>query len=261
MAHVSLRRFEKQQTPFPLGRHVQHDSRSRAFTFQVPATAAKHVSVLWPHSTPVLNQGGKAACTGDAMAQLLNCDMFASVRTLVKSLPEAGLTTTAPWLTQADALAIYSLGTHYDGFGPSQYYPPNDDGGSGLGVAKAAQELGYVDRYQHCYTFAQLQAAIQVQPVIVGTSWTNPMFTCDPATGFITTGQLNDNTVVGGHEWVLLGIDYQLMCVVGLNSWGSGWGGGPGLSHGLFRVSFNDFQALLADDGDIVVPHGIGLPG
>ena len=258
MGHVALRRFEKQNTPFPLGRHIQHDSRSRSFTFPVPATPVRHTTVLWPHSTPVLNQGDKSSCTGNAMVQLLNCDMFAQTRRLIKSLPEADAATT-PWLTEADALKVYSLGTHYDGFGPSQYYPPNDDGGSGLGVAKAAQELGFIDSYLHCYTFAQFQAAIQTQPVIVGTSWTNPMFNPDPSTGLVTVGQLNDNTVVGGHEWAVLGIDYQRLCVVGLNSWGPGWGGGPGLSNGQFRVSFNDFQALLADDGDIVVPHAVGL--
>lgn len=261
MAHTHLQRFGHKDTPLPLplGRHIQHDSQSRMFTFQVPPTPVRYTTVLWPHSTPVLDQGKKNACTGDAMAQLLNCDMFASVRRTVKALPGVELAT-APWLTQGDALAIYSLGTHYDGFGPSQYYPPHDDGGTGLGVAKAAQQLGYIDRYLHCYTFAQFQAAIQTQPVLLGTSWTDSMFDIDPLTGFISVGQLNDTTVVGGHEWVALGIDYQLRCGVGLCAWGARWGGGPGLSPGMFRVSFNDFQALLADSGDIIVPHGVSMP-
>lgn len=258
MAHVIARRFEKVETPHPLGRHIQHDSRSRSFTFQVPVTPIRQTTVLWPHSTPVLNQGQKSSCTGNAMAQLLNCDMFAPVRAAVKSLPWGD--TTDHWLTEADALEFYSLATHYDGFGPSQYYPPTDDGASGLGVAKGAQQLGYIDTYQHCYTFTQLQAAIQTQPVIVGTSWTNLMFTAD-ANGFVSVGPLNDSTVVGGHEWLLLGIDYQKLCIVGLNSWGSDWGGGPGIAPGMFRVSFSDFQSLLADEGDVVVPHGLGLPG
>jgi hypothetical protein len=248
---VISRRFEKKDTPFGLGRHVQHDSRSRGFTFAVPATPAVHKTILWPHGGEPLNQLQTEACTGNAIAQLFNCDIFEPVRVAKGH----GL------LAESAAMHFYGLGTHLDGGGEDQFYPPHDDGGTGLGVAKAAQQLGYIDRYLHCFTFAQLQAAIQTQPVIVGTSWTNPMFSPDPVTGLIGVGALTDATVVGGHEWLLLGIDYERTAVVGLNSWGSDWGGGPGLTPGMFRVSFNDFQALMADDGDITVPHGIGLPG
>jgi hypothetical protein len=190
------------------------------------------------------------------MAQLLNCDMFAPVRARVKDLPEGK---PSNWLTEGDALKFYELATRYDGMGPTQYYPPNDDGATGLGAAKAAQQLGFVDRYTHCYTWSQFQAAIQHQPVLMGTSWTDPMFNAD-STGKISVGPLNDNTVVGGHEWVGIGIDYERLDVIGLQSWGN-WGGGLGLPVGYFRVSFADFQALLADDGDVIVPHGTALPG
>lgn len=256
MSHVHLRRFEKQDTPYGLGRHIQHDSRSRDFTFQVSATPVAHVTKIYPHTTPILNQGKRSSCTGNAMAQLLNCDLFASTRAKVKAMPEGE---PSNWLTEADALNFYSLGTHNDGMGPSQFYPPNDDGGTGLGVAKAAQDLGYIDRYEHCYTFTQFQAAIQKQPVLLGTSWTNSMFEPD-ANGRITVGPLNDSTVVGGHEYVGIGIDYEHLDVIGLQSWGV-WGGGGVLPVGYFRISFTDFQNLLADDGDIIVPRGIGLSG
>jgi hypothetical protein len=254
---LHLRRFEKQETPFPLGRHVQHDSRSRSFTFAVPPTPVVHKTVIWAHSTPLLNQGGKSSCTGNSAAQWLNCDMFAPTRAKVKALPEGA---PSNWLTEGDALELYGLGTRNDGFGPSQFFPPNDEGGSGLGVAKAMQQLGYIDSYTHCYTFAQFQAAIQTQPMLIGTSWTQPMFTPDPVTGRITVGPLNDQTVLGGHEYVGLGIDYQTEDIVGLQSWGQ-WGGGTGLKVGMFKISFADFQNLLADEGDIVVPHAIGLSG
>lgn len=247
MAHHFTHRFSKQDTPFALGRHIDHDSRSRDFVFQIPARVTE-VSVLWPHNTPVLDQGQVGSCTGNAMAQLLNCRLFASCRGNKLSL------------TEADALKLYSLATHLDGFGPQQYYPPNDDGSSGLGVAKAAVQLGYVDTYLHAFTFQQVKAAIQTQPLITGTSWTNPMFHPDPATGFITVGPLNDQTVVGGHEYLIQGIDYEKEAVIMLNSWGTGWGGYAGLKPGQARISFSDYQSLLSDSGDVVVPHGKGLP-
>lgn len=190
------------------------------------------------------------------MSQLLNCDLFAGERAKFTTVPTAS---PANWLTEAAAIDLYGAGTRYDGFGPSQFYPPNDDGGTGLGVAKAAQMLGLIDRYSHCYTFAQFQAAIQTQPVLLGTSWTDSMFTPD-ADGRITVGPLNDDTVLGGHEYVGLGIDYQNLDVIALQSWGQ-WGGGRDLAVGLFRISFADFQALLADSGDIIVPHVFGAPG
>jgi hypothetical protein len=247
MSHTHLHRFAKRQTPFPLGRHVEHDSRSRDFAFQLPATPIVHKSVLWPHNTPVLDQGSKSSCTGNAMSQLLNCKMFASCRLGKISLDEK------------DALALYSLATHLDGFGSDQYYPPNDDGSSGLGVAKAAQQLGYIDNYAHCYTMTQLQAAIQTQPVITGTSWTNSMFQIDANSGIVPVGALNSSTIAGGHEYLIQGIDYQREVVVCLNSWGPGWGGGDGLTPGQFRITFADFTNLLASDGDVVVPRGKGL--
>lgn len=249
MPHIHLRRFDKTVTPFPLGRHVEHDSRSRDFTFAVPA---RHITrtIVWPHNAPVLDQGQTSSCTGNAISQMLNCDMFAPVRKAKHQ----------KFLSEQAALHFYGLGTHLDGFGPDQYYPPNDDGGSGLGVAKAAVQLGYVDRYSHVFTWDQLQAAIQTQPVIVGTSWTNNMFHPD-GNGFLSPGPLVQSNIAGGHEYLCQGIDYERQALVFLNSWGPGWGAGSnaGLTPGQFRISFADFQALLADDGDIVVPHGKGL--
>lgn len=241
MSYVHVQRYDKHETSYPLGRHVEKDSRSRSFTFEVSADFVRK-SVLWPHNAPVLDQGQVGSCVGNAVAQMLNCAMFAPCR------PGTA------WLTETDALKLYSAATHLDGLGPRQYYPPNDDGSSGLGGAKAAIQLGYIDTYSHCFTLPQIQAAIQTQPVIVGTPWTNSMFSPDSITGIVSPGPLNDNTIVGGHEYMCQGIDYQLKCLVFLNSWSSSWGGGHGLTGGQFRIKFTDFANLLAADGDVVVP-------
>ncbi len=251
MPHVLLHRFTKHETPFALGRHLEHDSRSRSFTIEVPPVGVPRKSVLWPHRAPVLNQMKLGACTGFAMTQLLNCCMYAPTRKKVKG--------TDGWLTDADAILMYGLATHLDGFGPENYYPPNDDGSTGLGVAKAAEQDGFIDSYQHAYTVPQLQAALATQPVIAGTSWTNSMFRCDPVTGFVTVGPINDSTIAGGHEYAILGVDYQLQCFVMLNNWSDKWGGGDGLAPGYFRVKFTDYEELLANDGDIIIPHCVGL--
>jgi hypothetical protein len=254
MPYIHLHRFEHHETPFPLGRHIERDSRSRHFEFKVAPKAGggPQTSVIWTRNAPTLNQGNIGSCTGNAMAQMLNCAIFAPCRKAVRG--------NDGWLNEKDALGLYSLATHLDGFGSDQYYPPNDEGSSGLGVAKAAQQDGYVDTYAHCYTLPQVQAALAVQPVIAGVSWTNSMFSPDSVTGILPVGPINDETIAGGHEFLLQGIDYQLQCIVMTNSWGDNWYKTPaGLTPGQARIKFSDFANLLAADGDVVVPHGKGL--
>ncbi len=246
MPHILLAHYARHETPFPLGRHIEKDSRSHSFAIAVPPTGVAQRSVTWANHAPVLNQLKVSSCVGNAMAQLLNCAMFANSRVAAKK--------TSAWLTEADALAIYSLATHCDGFGSDQFYPPNDDGSTGLGVAKAAQQAGYIDTYAHAFTMPQLQAALAVGPVIAGTPWLNSMFTPDPVTAILPVGPVNDSTIAGGHEYFIPGIDYQLRCFIMQNSWGPNWGGGDGLAPGQARIKFDDFENLLAADGDIIAP-------
>ena len=243
---VVTRQFERRDTPFPLGRSVHHDSRSRGYAF--PEEAGPHKTVLWKHSYPVLNQGNTQSCTGVATAQLINCDLYAPIR------KAKGKT----WLTMRDALAIYSLGTRLDDFAGE--YPPTDEGCDGLSVTKAGVKLGYFSStYRHCFSFPQVQSAINTGPCLVGITWTNSMFSVD-RDGYLRPGLLSAGNIAGGHEILLQGIDYQRGCLTFLNSWGANWGGGPGLTEGQFRLSFGDFRTLLADQGDVVVPHEAGLP-
>lgn len=211
-----------------LGRLVEHDERSR---FYQAAQAPAQRSVLWGHHAPVLDQGDLGSCTGNATAQLINTDYFAKSRG-------------AGYLTEKDALKIYELGTTLDNVPGA--YPPDDTGSTGIAVAKAGVQLHYFTGYKHAFGFAHFTAALQLQPVIVGTTWHNGMFKPN-AKGFIRpTG-----AVAGGHEYLALGVDYASQTLTFLNSWSSAWG----LS-GRFHMTFADFSKLLADQGDVTVPVG-----
>jgi hypothetical protein len=214
------------------GRVVEHDERSRAYGIVVSPTV-KPKTVLWAHRAPVLDQGQVGSCTGNALAQLINTDRFANAR-----LNHAG------FLTEADAVALYSQATHLDNIPGA--YPPSDTGSSGLAVAKAGVAQGYLTSYRHAFGFDQLLIALQSQPVIVGTEWTDAME--DPnSRGYIRpTG-----TVVGGHEYVVLGADVIYQYVTILNSWSDGWG-----VRGRAKIRFADFRTLLANQGDVTVPIG-----
>lgn len=227
--------------PYRLGRHVHHDSESWDYRFAL--TAPHHdLTTMWTYSQPVLNQMNTNACTGNAMAGFLNTDFATPVRQAKK----------VSWVTESVALQFYSLATHEEGE-PQYYYPPNDDGSDGLDVAKAAQQLGWIDRYQHTFSFASFRAALQTQPLLVGTVWTNEMFAVD-ANYQLHPGALTDSNIAGGHEYLALGIDYSTRLLWFLTSWGPDFG-----KRGQFALSFNDFQALLDVQGDVIVPHGVVL--
>lgn len=208
-----------------LGRHVEHDPRSRAFP--APATATI-TSKTWRHYGRILDQGQVGSCTGNAMAQALNTHPLHVSRT--------------PYLTEGDADALYSLATSLDDVPGA--WPPDDTGSSGLAVAKAAQEKGYITGYTHAFGLDHTLAALMNGPLIVGTNWTQNMFHPD-AHGFVKpTG-----AVAGGHEYLLLGVNTDRGYATFLNSWGADWG-----LRGRFHMTLDDFGALLANGGDATQP-------
>lgn len=212
-----------------LGRVVEHDERSRMY--QATLAHAQR-SVLWGHHAPVLDQGELGSCTGNAMAQLLNTDPFAKSRGAVR----------AGYLNEQDALKLYHDATVLDGFPGT--YPPDDTGSSGLGVAKAAKKEGYITGYKHAFGLTHFLSALQVQPIIVGTDWTNGMFKPNKK-GFVKpTG-----SVAGGHEYLALGVDYATQTITFLNSWSSSWG-----QQGRFFMTFASFGDLLGSQGDATAP-------
>lgn len=231
-------------TEHKLGRFVEHDPRSREYAFAIAPVV--NLPVQWHISGPVFNQGDLSACTGFAMAALLNSDMF---------LPARVHAHRDKLLTDKDAVDLYSRATRLDNVPGS--YPPSDSGSTGLAVAKAAKQLGFIDLYQHCFSWDMFRGAIQRQPVIVGTAWTNMMFT-PRKDGTVRPGSLTDQTIIGGHEYLCYGIEYRTNMLSFRNSWGSDWGTG-----GNFKMRFTDFQKLLmcpVMPGDATVPHGIGVP-
>lgn len=202
-------------------------------------------NTFWNSGAAPLNQGSVGSCTGNATAQWLNTHFADGVRQLTHK---------GQFLVEADALAIYSLGTQLDDTAGS--YPPNDTGCNGISVARAAEKLGYLDKYTHTFSFTALQAAIETTPTINGTIWTKTMFT--PNNGLVTVGALTDSNIAGGHEYLCCGIDWTENVFIFRNSWGDqdAWEGcKPG---GYFAIGFPDYQKLLAEAGDVTVLHGKG---
>lgn len=209
-----------------LGRHVEHDSRSRAF--EATTRRAPLVSKTWRRDVPAFDQGDLGSCTGNAMAGALITEPFDCPRPVDEAL----------------AVELYSAATRLD-YVPG-HYPPEDTGSSGLAVAKAASRLGLVHAYHHAFSLNGCLAALgHVGPVIIGIPWYAGF---DAPVGSGALIQIVGD-VRGGHEVELLGVDVDTRLVFGVNSWGPSWG-----ADGRFSMSWDTLERLLSEDGDCVVP-------
>lgn len=229
---------EQPGLPRRLGRHVDHDPRSRGFAAPELHEAAL-VSVRWTRRAPVWDQGQVGSCTGNAAAGWLVTDNAAR-----------------PGITRVNGQAVdeayardvvYHLATVLDEF-PGDW-PPDDGGSSGLAAAKALQRLGLCGAYTHALSLRAVQTALQSGPVLVGTAWYNSMFEPTPE-GRVRVDQASG--LAGGHEYLADELDVDRGRVWLTNSWGSGWG-----VAGRAWLALDDLGALLADDGDATIPSPV----
>lgn len=207
----------------PLGRHVEYDPAS--WNFQA-ARAPKRKTVTHKRTRAPFDQGELGSCTGNAMC---------------------GVLVTQPWkhsrLSEKTAVELYEVATTLDNAAGS--YPPDDTGSSGLAVAKAAKQLGFISAYHHAFGVDHALDALVVAPVIIGIPWYSSFD--EPTDGLLEISP--DAYVRGGHEVELLGIDVDHELVVGINSWGKSWG-----AKGRFTMSWSTLARLLSEQGDCTVP-------
>ena len=146
-----------------LGRHVRHDSRSLAYRYQrLRPVGIPTSDVLLPRHIPILDQGDVGSCVGNAeTGDLGTGEMYEALL--------AAFGASVPPLDEAFALGLYSAAETIDGDGP---YPPNDNGSTGLSVAQAAKNAGWISGYVHCLSVPDVLDAIAAgHPVILGTNW------------------------------------------------------------------------------------------
>jgi hypothetical protein len=208
-----------------LGRHIHQDARS----LEHPADRAAEIVNVTHRATGLpLNQGELGSCTANALCGALD------------SAPD--FTGGSP-LTEENAIKVYERETALEG----DPYPPNDPGGSGLMVCKAAKQLGLIGSYKHAFGLEHALQALVLRPVITGINWYTSFDTPDPSTGLVAIAP--GATVRGGHEIVADGIDAEAELVWFWNSWGTQFGLG-----GRFCMAFETWGRLLEEQGDVTVP-------
>jgi hypothetical protein len=211
-----------------LGRHVNHDERSRDFPAEV---ASKIVDVEHQAYGLPLDQGDIGSCTANACVGALN------------SAPDVTPALEKSPRTEKDAQHLYGVETKLEG----QPWPPNDPGGSGLMVCKAGKSLGWVKSYSHAFGLEHALGALVKRPVIFGVSWYNSFDQADPKTGVIELPA--GASVRGGHEILADAIRTADELVGCWNSWGTVYGLG-----GRFWIPYTVLERLLAEQGDCTVP-------
>jgi hypothetical protein len=195
----------------------------------------------------VLDQGQLGSCTGNAGIGCLGTDPLYDTVAGVRAFSQALRKLIRRYsFDEAGAVALYSDATRIDD-SPGQY-PPDDTGSDGLSIAKVLKAAGEIAGYQHTFTAHDALLALTVTPFITGTNWTQDMFTPDADGRVHPTG-----AVAGGHEYVADEIDATNEQVWFTNSWGAGWGVVRDGRPGRFYMTFADYSALLAQQGDVTI--------
>jgi hypothetical protein len=212
-----------------LGRHIEHDERSKGF--RVAKVAGALTSAQYTRHCAPFDQGDLGSCTGNAMAGVLMTDPF---------------WTTGRLLTESDAVRLYGEATHLDSIHGA--YPPEDTGSSGLAVAKAAKKEGWIPSYDHAFGLDDLLHGLAQRPGLLGIYWYTS-FDTPHSTGECPLSPTA--TVRGGHEVQMFRLDVEQKRVWCYQSWGPTWGG---LGNGTFWFSFDTLTQLLAQHGDATFP-------
>ena len=215
-------------------RHVLHDSR--AWDYRHDTTGLSVASVEHKRTLPILDQGQVGSCTAEDGFGVLGTDPYYSP-TLGQLVAKAFGS-----FDQAGAYRLYSAEENLDGDGP---YPPNDQGSTGLTLAKVLRAAGLISGWTQTFTLTDALKALTQYPLSSGTYWFNSMFDPSPE-GVVTVSK--SSGVAGGHEYEVVGYDDAKGLVKCANSWSASWG-----AAGYFYMQAEDWGTLLSQQGDVTI--------
>lgn len=120
----------------------------------------------------------------------------------------------------------------------------NYDGTSVRAAAKILQSKGFISSYHWAFTLPEvIEVLLSTGPMVVGTNWYSGMDTIGADNYIRISGG-----IVGGHAYVLNGVNKGREHFRMKNSWGREWG-----DNGYALLSFSDMDRLLSEEGEACI--------
>lgn len=213
-----------------LTRIAQFDERSRNYSIrELDRTRKTPRSYTWP-CREVLDQGSEGACVGYAFAHELiaaPCQYQNVTNQFIREKIYWEAQKVDPWIggSYPEASPVY-------------------EGTSVLAGVKVMKRLGFFEEYRWAFGIEDLAWAVgHCGPAILGLNWYEGMLKPFDCGSLHVTGSL-----VGGHAIMCRGVKAGEYFTVH-NSWGPGWG-----KLGTAKISWNEMDRLLHEDGEAVIP-------
>lgn len=217
-----------------LGRRVDIDFRDKAYpmTAVLEAPEPERRYRYWYPSGAWWDQGRTGTCVGHAWGHWV----------------EDGPVTHRGQEHVVDPIEIYLACTKIDP------WPGNDNGDLNFGTsvragAKVLQSQGIITEYRWAWDIdTVVKALLTTGPLVVGSYWYSGMYSLEDGFWLRPTGSR-----VGGHAYVLNGINLDRDLIRIKNSWGRGWG-----RDGYGYISISDMESLVTDSGEACLAVELG---
>jgi hypothetical protein len=221
--------------PLKFGRLHEVDTRDHRFLMTALLdTTARELPArkTWGVNPAALNQGATGTCVGHGWRNFLRC----TPRRTEKSGPSA-------WDIYRAAVLRDGWRDNDDESGLPDGDVRLDFGTSVRAGAKALMALGHLESYVWSFF---LQPAIEWVltrgPIVLGTDWYSSFSTPDEE-GIVRITP--SASVLGGHCYLLRGVNTTRALALCTNSWGDSWG-----RSGEFYLPFRDLERLIRDGGE-----------
>ncbi len=124
------------------------------------------------------------------------------------------------------------------------------DGTSVRAAAKVLHSSGYISGYNWAWDVeTTVNTLLTLGPVVVGTWWHRDMFYPNDKGVITATGDK-----LGGHAYLLDGVNVKKKLIRIKNSWGREWG-----KNGFAYISFDDMDKLIKDYGEVCLATEIDV--
>ena len=218
------------------GRRFAPDDRDRNYLMRRMLPDARRLALptrkTWGIDKTALDQGATGTCVGHAWRNFLRC---------------------APQRTEKtgpSAFDIYRSAVADDPFSQNDDESTLPDGDPGLDYgttvragAEAVMGFGRLKSYVWAFSLQPVvEWVLTSGPVVLGTNWYSS-FQSPDADGVVRITP--SSTPIGGHAYLLRGVDTRNALARCCNSWSDGWG-----ESGEFFLPFRDLERLIHEDGE-----------